>query len=344
MLQVAVVPGPKTEDLGSFMKPMLDDLQQLANNGINVKLDDGRIQKVKAYLLFCGGDIPAVAKVSGVSHHRAKRGCRFCTIIGKSFGRSMVFEPEDPDERQPIRGVGSYKKVDWEAGQRQVTLFADLPTFHGASFFPMDIMHMLGQGIAKQFWALISDDKYNGEENSNPLSLPVVQCKTIGVEVANCRSLSKDFSRDCGNVYTRSGYYRAIDWLHFMMYLVPTIVARYFDGETRNAILQLIHVYHIACKRELTEDDVMLMEISVNHWLQWLKEQVNAKRTSSKIFTINQHYLIHLHQIAKHLGPLPVYASFSMERAIGDIKKHINSKRDPGTNAHNVMIHLAAIR
>ncbi|KAJ8651484.1 hypothetical protein O0I10_012962 [Lichtheimia ornata] len=33
-----------------------------------------------------------------------------------------------------------------------------------------------------------------------------------------------------------------------------------------------------------------------------------------------------------------------MERAIGDIKKHINSKRDPGTNAVNVMIHLAAIQ
>ena len=46
MLQVAVVPGPKTEDLSSFMKPMLDDLQQLATDGINVKLDNGCNQKV----------------------------------------------------------------------------------------------------------------------------------------------------------------------------------------------------------------------------------------------------------------------------------------------------------
>lgn len=57
MLQVAVVPGPKTEDLGSFMKPLLDDLKRLADDGINVKRDNGLNQKVFISLHFvsvCG--------------------------------------------------------------------------------------------------------------------------------------------------------------------------------------------------------------------------------------------------------------------------------------------------
>lgn len=205
----------------------------------------------------------------------------------------------------------SFQEVSLEAGQRQVTPFGGSPTFHGASFFPMDIMHMLDLGIAKQLWNLISDSKYDVEEGEpNPLSLPVFQCKAIGIQVPNARSFAKDFSGDCGDVYTRSGYYRAIDWLHFMMYLVPTIVVRYFKGQTRDAILHLVRVYHVACNRELAGSDVADMETSVNKWLQWLKEQVHAKRIKGNIFTINQHYLTHLHSIANHLGPLPTYASF----------------------------------
>lgn len=46
MLQIAVVPGPKTEDLESFMKPLLDDMKRLSTSGIAVRLDDGSILKV----------------------------------------------------------------------------------------------------------------------------------------------------------------------------------------------------------------------------------------------------------------------------------------------------------
>lgn len=59
---------------------------------------------------------------------------------------------------------------------------------------------------------------------------------------------------------------------------------------------------------------------------------------------MNEHFLLHLHRVLRHLGPLPVYAAFAMERAIGEIKGHINSKSNPGKNASNVLVDLAAAR
>lgn len=301
--------------------------------------------KVNAHLLFGGGDIPAVAKVAGVSSHNASCGCRFCTIVGQVVDRTMTFVSEEPSERPRLREAASFKRIDLDAGQKKVTQFGDLLSFHGASFFPVDIMHMLGLGIAKQFWTLISTNKYDTTHDNNPLALPPSDLKAIGREIANSRPLSPDFAGDCGDVYKRGGCYRAVDWLHFMLYLVPTIVIRYFDDrECRGAILDLVNVFSIACSRELHKAELDRFDASVNAWLKWLRKQVDDKQINGTVFTINQHYLTDLHSLAKHLGPLPFYAAFGMERAIGDIKRHINSERDPGTNASNVMVHLAAIR
>ncbi|CDH61437.1 predicted protein [Lichtheimia corymbifera JMRC:FSU:9682] len=79
-------------------------------------------------------------------------------------------------------------------------------------------------------------------------------------------------------------------------------------------------------------------------WTAFLKSQVSRRNLSDSVFTMNEHCLLHLHRVLRHLGPLPVYAAFAMERAIGEIKGHINSKRNPGKNASNVMVDLAAGR
>lgn len=78
--------------------------------------------------------------------------------------------------------------------------------------------------------------------------------------------------------------------------------------------------------------------------MPFLKEQVSRKAISSSVFTMNEHYLVHLHRVLRHMGPLPVYAAFAMERAIGEIKSHINSKSNPGKNGSNVVVDLAATR
>ena len=71
-------------------------------------------------------------------------------------------------------------------------------------------------------------------------------------------------------------------------------------------------------------------------WINWLNEQVHDGKMSASVFTINQHYLTHMCKTIERDGPLPYLAAFNMERAIGELKKRIRSKRHPGKNAGNV--------
>jgi hypothetical protein len=54
-------------------------------------------------------------------------------------------------------------------------------------------------------------------------------------------------------------------------------------------------------------------------------------------FTINQHYLIHIPEIIRSLGPLRNFSARPLERTIGQLKKRINSQSMPSENIFNVI-------
>lgn len=182
------------------------------------------------------------------------KGCRFCTILGVRHGRVTTFPPSSSssyDYRRP----NSYSIVAPEEGQNGPSPFCKLPSFHGASFFPIDFMHMLGLGISRQFWNLLSGDYDSANAEHNPLRLSTSSLKEIGRYVAISRSHTpSEFAGHCGDIYTKSGFYRAVDWLHFMQYLVPAIVLEYInDDDARKAVLHLVNIYLIACARVTSE-------------------------------------------------------------------------------------------
>ncbi|KAG2212136.1 hypothetical protein INT45_010986 [Circinella minor] len=321
MIQVCIPPGPnKASDLFSFLDPVLKELKDLCKNGMVIRMDSGDVM-LKAHLLFIGGDIPAMAKMAGHAGHTHYHGCRFFT------GRHNRRRP-----KPVIRRAHTYRTVDKHLGQNKVCPFAELPTFYGATFFPIDIMHLLGPGIGKQLWSIIQGTY--GTDNC-PLYLPNATQELIGARIAASRNLTpSSFSGDCGDLSFQSGFYRAVDWIHFVLYIVPTIVLElYVDPATCKALIDLSTIYRYAFSREIDKDGISCLRNAVKYWIKWLEDQVNSGNISPAVFTINQHYLTHLCKTIERNGPLPYLAAFNMERAIGEIKKRVRSKRHAGKNA-----------
>ncbi|KAL9536551.1 hypothetical protein MBANPS3_012567, partial [Mucor bainieri] len=83
-------------------------------------------------------------------------------------------------------------------GLKHVSPFTVLSSFHGAFFFPIDEMHMWGQGIGKQLWALATNDsaKYG---ITNPLWLDTNSRKSLRdhmeslVKTTDVYALSNEF-------------------------------------------------------------------------------------------------------------------------------------------------------
>lgn len=91
IIVVSIIPGPgepNTTQLYSYVKPLVDELLQLWEPGINVREADGQQLTVKGMLMCCACDIPASRKLCGFLGHSAKLGCNKCK---KQFITGVLF-------------------------------------------------------------------------------------------------------------------------------------------------------------------------------------------------------------------------------------------------------------
>ncbi|KAG2214179.1 hypothetical protein INT45_009563 [Circinella minor] len=329
MIQVCIPPRPnKATDLNSFLGPVMRELNDLCEEGMIIRTDSGIYQNHRM-------TFPPIIKKKAqqqIEDQPAGNDSSNCTA-----------NQQDNRLKPIIRLSHTYEKSDINVGQKYKCQFSELPTFHGATFFPIDIMHLLGLGIGKQLWSIIQGT-YVAE--TCPLYLSNAEQELIGTRIASSRSLTpSSFSGDYGDISFQSGFYCAVDWIHFVLYIVPTIILEFFtDEKTRKALIDLSNIYRYGFSREIDHDEISCLRSAVKCWINWLNEQVHNGKMSASVFTINQHYLTHMCKTIERDGPLPYLAAFNMERAIGELKKRIRSKRHRGKNAGNVLIELAAIR
>lgn len=285
MIQICITPGPRTVDAVSFLQPMIDDLKLMGSEeGIKVELSNKETVKVKAHLLVVGGDIPAVAKLAGHVGHISYFGCRLCEVkgsrqfytqalfkdcilsvflIGKHNGVSLIFPPET--DNAPMRSKSSYQHSDHAKGQRYASPFADLSTFHGPTFFPPDIMHLLGHGIGHQLWKILRC-VYNRNIAGNPLQLDAQARKKLAAQmIASRQTTPASFSGNSCDINQQASYFRAVDWIHFVRYIVPTVVLEFIsDEDARRALLSLVQVYEVPFSRRIRKaHDIDLLQGSI---------------------------------------------------------------------------------
>ena len=162
---VGIIPGPHEPKLNinSFLKPLVEELNILWNDGVNVKLPGNNESiNVKAALLCVGCDVPATRKLCGFTAHPSRKGCSKCT---KSFLGSVSdgidysgFEPEPPRNSNNVREQAQdvlnqttatdQANKEKEYGVRFSELLL-LPYFDPVRFHTIDPMHCLFTGTAK---------------------------------------------------------------------------------------------------------------------------------------------------------------------------------------------------
>ncbi|KAJ1310651.1 hypothetical protein OPQ81_009180 [Rhizoctonia solani] len=83
LLCLGVIPGPKApKDIGTFLGPFINELEDLARGVPAFDFRDNSPFPLRAYLIACFGDMPAVAKLMYMKGHNGKHPCRACRISG----------------------------------------------------------------------------------------------------------------------------------------------------------------------------------------------------------------------------------------------------------------------
>lgn len=226
---ITVIPGPKKpKDLFSFLYPLVQELMVLEGEGMVIENSQGESQTYKVHLTSVVGDIPGIADMCGHSGHTSYSGCRICTIIG-TYSRGMYFPPRFTEygdiQEYGKREMNEYRHFNdrEDAPIKKVSPLTLLDGFHGAEFWGLDEMHLWGQNIGRQLWALATDDsqKYGIQ---NPFFLR----KRYRELVSSISLRAKEFvprgctDGDLVDMQNKGGNARAVDVIDFVQYLVPT--------------------------------------------------------------------------------------------------------------------------
>ncbi|OAD69485.1 hypothetical protein PHYBLDRAFT_188264 [Phycomyces blakesleeanus NRRL 1555(-)] len=254
----------------------------------------------KVHVLMTTGDIPALGKMACHVGHMSKDGCRICHVVGQSPGHGQYFRmPSAITMRTPE----SFKHFDEVASSSKKGLtgqspFSLLGSFSGPFFFALDEMHGICHGIGKQVWGL----------------------------VCGKRSIPTSFHGAWINIATRSGYFRAVDWADFILFVIPTLVAeRVRDQAARKALLDLVQTCNLLMSWELSAEEKTLIKTNLVAWNAYLEASLAKGEVQLKVFTINQHLLQHYPAMIEAYGPPRAYSARSVERAIGEYSRAIKT-------------------
>lgn len=167
------------------------------------------------------------------------------------------------------------------------------------------------------------------------------------------------------DVDKKAGFFRSVDWIDFIMYILPTTVYEALQRQKRDvirrqtasrtpilaevsaeatdkacqALINLSRACRITEQYRISDNDLDVLQNLINNWQQYLIDNFKTN-----VFTINMHYLYHVCDAIRHLGPLRLVSARPMERMIGKMKDGIKSRQNPGANANTcVQKHFADV-
>ncbi|OAD68811.1 hypothetical protein PHYBLDRAFT_149822 [Phycomyces blakesleeanus NRRL 1555(-)] len=287
----------------SFLEPMLRDLCLLQTESMGVKTPTTTI-RAKVHVLMATGDIPALAKLA----------CHVGHTMGQTPKHDQYFRMLPGTQTRSLESFRNYNLTSSEDRK-------------GLN----DEMHGLCHGIGKQVWGLVCR-KYGIK---HPLCLSLATQREIGAAMVAAKStIPTSLYGAWRDVTKNAGFFRAVDWADFLLFVVPTLVAECVqDLVAQNALLGLVQT----CNLLMSWDNLV-------EWNLFLESLLSTADIDISVFTINQHIIQHYPQMIDLYGPPRAYSTRSMERAIGEYSRSIKSNSQVSVNAGNIMIRLAQSR
>lgn len=150
------------------------------------------------------------------------------------------------------------------------SLLTDIPTFDGVSFFLGDEMHLIGRGISALVYNLLNPKscaKFKSLDSTKKYTFELkFETKTQQEIMEMIGSLTKESRRYIppafeGNWEGIGGFSRAVDYVDFLLYVVPTIVLPLVKSRpAQMALMNLVNGCSIALQWSISPADVIKMD------------------------------------------------------------------------------------
>ncbi|SAM06222.1 hypothetical protein [Absidia glauca] len=136
---------------------------------------------------------------------------------------------------------------------------------------------------------------------------------------------------------------RAVDWIDLVRYVLPALVVPSLSSDAVTAVMAVVRFVQLTQRKRITEEGLLMMDEDLLTWNDFIELMQQNLIVGRNFVTPNHHYLSHVTEAIRQLGPMYSYSARSMERSIGTLKRLIRSKQDSGINGINVMLDLSAL-
>jgi len=369
LILCGIIPGPRNpKDIQSFFKPLVDELKELAN-GISDVYDafTDTYFTLHAHLVLITADLPAMAKIMGISEHGSYQYCRFCMIQGVHAGHVYCplrtpdgtppeFAFDHDPASLPLRNNATYRRVASETlkyetfnpdapakpvyGVAQFSQFYQLDTINFPRSFPNDVMHLVFQNVVPKMvrWWNGSFLKTNADNDNyvDELKMPRTRWREIGVDMErSLRTIPSSFGKALWNIDLYSGSFKASEWSNFLLHFSSVLL--HGGYRLRQDLFEhyskLVAAIDLAIDYEVLWEDIDHIKALLLDFVSDYKKlyyQYDRDRIAACLPTI--HLLLHLHESISDCGPAWVFWQFPCERLCGMLKAMVHNRSQANRN------------
>lgn len=382
-LCLGVIPGPSApKEIDTFFEPFIHELEQLARGVPAYDMYDGQPFLLRAYLLACFGDMPAVAKLMCMKGHGGKSPCRACCILGVRANDgpdtntyyvplSRPFSKEPPDEPRvydpldlPRRThaefiaqaihVGSAKNDTEESrrgrdtGISALSPLARLSSLEFPGSFPHDFMHLIFENVIPTLIDLWTHGgKFNtfGSGAEDYILSPNVWAAIGEACTASGFTIPSVFGCRVPNLNTKRGQSSAESTLLFTTVLGPALLrGRFPRPKYYSHFVRLVRLVTLCLGWKASRKAVDEIR---EGFAQWVKDYERLyylnKALRLRACTLPLHALLHIADDIETMGPVWCYWAFPMERYCGALARAHKSLRYPYESINRYVLQVAQL-
>jgi hypothetical protein len=311
IMALGVIPGPnKPKDFDSFFRPFIEEVLELMKGVQGYDALAKVYFKLRAFLLFVFGDIPAVSMVMQIKGHNGFCPCRMCSITGLRIPDSpnttyyvphnrhryphasaSAIKEFDPT-RLPLRTHDEFKKQALDVqrtvvgtareklakmyGIKGFSILFHLDSISFPTSFPYDLMHLILENLFPNLVLFWTGNFKGMDEGNGSYTLADGIWAAVGRATAETkRTVPSAYGPALPDLSADGVRITADMYSFWALYIGPVLLRRRFRNEKYyNHFVELVVLLHICLKFEITRDDIQTLRDGFIKWVQDYEKSV----------------------------------------------------------------------
>ena len=338
ILILSIISGPKSPVLiDSFLEPLIAEFERLSNG---VQMGE---YFVKANIIICIGDTPAISKLGGFCGHNALSCCRFCQINGvystkhthyyypNTTPNSMILPSRSRTDFNMLTDINlPNSQSNIKLGISRKPKIILLKGISWSQSFPLGTMHLLFNNIP-----ILLTQLYSGKFNLNEPYKIGSKFESIGKMVENVK-IPSYFTRTPINIHSSRRLYKCKDWKYWICIYSSGILKRYLPDKYWQHWELFVDIVNIFLRHQLTLADLrQIQQLCEDFVIGYEKLYYRFKEDRLNLCRYSIHSLLHLSQCLEIIGPCYTFWEFPMERTCGEMMLRVKSSVLPYANLIN---------